>query len=445
MKNTHFSHIICAICFIMSVSLKAQNTNGEYQYIDFNHGQNKGKNSDWVQSIEVLEPAYRADVKGKVVVKFKVTDMTTLQAYTWQQPTAENPNPWGHRADLTPGGIKLGKKGTGSFSFSADKFPAGPLNIRIFASNDKTGKRDMCELQLYNKSGVSWNQGIPAQDPPAAKGMQLVFSDDFDGPLSISNDGRNARYCAHKPLDGDFSGWQFSDVDGPNNPFEQVDTYLKIKARKAPGTNGSSGIIASVNMDGEGFWAKAPFYMECRFTAQSAPGTWPAFWTLNAFDGTPGDELDILEAYGGRGEGHPTGDDQYHIVSHFWGQNNPDGTRKQDFHTRVKMTELGGKSSWSETFHTYALYVGLEETVYYFNDIEVLRHPTNDKSREKPTFFLVNYAIGGISGWPIDLERYGNGTDMYVDYVRVYAEKPLDYKVSPEAIKKHWERRKNKQ
>ena len=33
----------------------------------------------------------------------------------------------------------------------------------------------------------------------------------------------------------------------------------------------------------------------------------------------------------------------------------------------------------------------------------------------------VNYAIGGISGWPIDLKRYGNGSDMYVDYIRVYA------------------------
>ena len=33
---------------------------------------------------------------------------------------------------------------------------------------------------------------------------------------------------------------------------------------------------------------------------------------------------------------------------------------------------------------------------------------------------MVNYAIGGISGWKIDLERYGNGSDMYVDYIRVY-------------------------
>ena len=39
-------------------------------------------------------------------------------------------------------------------------------------------------------------------------------------------------------------------------------------------------------MDGEGFFTKAPCYLECRFTAQSAPGTWPAFWTLTSIDET---------------------------------------------------------------------------------------------------------------------------------------------------------------
>ena len=38
------------------------------------------------------------------------------------------------------------------------------------------------------------------------------------------------------------------------------------------------------------------------------------------------------------------------------------------------------------------------------------------------------------------VERYGNGSDMYIDYIRVYAEKPLDYKVPEEAIRKYHER-----
>jgi predicted alpha-1,2-mannosidase len=400
----------------------------EYVYADFNHGQNDNRVSDWVQSIQIVEPACRSEVEGTIEIKFRAPGMSSAKAFCWQQPTAGDPNPWGHRVDLAPEGIELGEEESGTFTFPAAEFPAGPVNIRIFAHNEE-GKKDLFELQLYNNAGVVWNRGIPAHDPPAAQGLQLVFSDDFDGELSISNDGKNARYSAHKPPHGDFSGWQFSDVTGPDNPFEQTDSYLKIKARKRPGTKGSSGLIASVNMDGEGFFTKAPCYLECRFVAQSAPGAWPAFWTLSAFDGTPGDELDIIEAYGGMGKGNANLDGQYCIVSHFWGQKNPDGSPKKGYDTRVPMTQLGGKSNWTETFHTYAVYVGLDETVYYFDDIEVLRHPTNDASREKPIYFLVNYAIGGISGWPIDLERYANGSDMYVDYVRVYAEKPLNYAV----------------
>ena len=103
--------------------------------------------------------------------------------------------------------------------------------MRIFASNAQ-GKQDICELQLFNAGGVKWNQGIPAQAPPAAKGMQLIFADDFDKPLSVSNDGRGKTYNAHKPRFGDFSGWQFSDVRGEGKPFSQIETWLRIAARK---------------------------------------------------------------------------------------------------------------------------------------------------------------------------------------------------------------------
>ncbi len=218
---------------------------------------------------------------------------------------------------------------------------------------------------------------------------------------------------------------------GKGRPFEQRETWLRIAARKdAESPRGRSGLIASVNRDFQGLWAQAPCYLECRFTAQSAIGTWPAFWTLALSDrGT--DELDIVEAYGGKGKGNPN-HPGYSIVSHFWNQKDPDGSNKEGYHTRAPIMELGGKSYWSTTFHTYGVYIGLEETVYYFDDIEVLRHPTNDISRNTPHFFLINYAIGGISGWPIDLERYGNGTDMWVDYVRVYAREEVAADYTPD-------------
>jgi len=420
------SLIVLVNIFVVN-ELKSQNESGlELVYKDFNHGQNADKNTEWVQAIQIIEPACRSEVKGLVTVKFNAVGMDEAKGFCWQQPTKENPSEWGHDADLTPQILKLGKKGEGTFSFNADDFPAGPMNVRIYASNKK-GEKDVFELQLYNLRGVRWNMGIPSTDPLGAEGLKLVFSDDFTGPLSISNDGRNARYNAHKPLKGDFSGWAFSDSDGSNNPFKQVDSYLKIEARKKPGAaNGSTGLIASVDMDGKGFWVKAPYYLECRFTGQSAPGTWPAFWTINRIDHAPGDELDIIEAYGGLGKGNPN-HPGYSCVSHYWLQNDSTGKQRRGTSRVVPIMELGGKSYWSTTLHTYGVYIGLEETVYYFDNIEVLRHPTNKYSRDFPHLFLINYAIGGISGWNIDLERYGNGSDMFVDFVRVYALYDINY------------------
>lgn len=428
MRNNLFviSFVILVNIVFTSRIIGQNQTTLDVIYKDFNHGQTSDENAEWIQAIQIVEPACRSEVKGIVKVTFQAKGMDEARAFCWHQPTEDNPGEWGYDAELTSGILKLGKKGEGSFSFNADEFPAGPMNVRIYASNKK-GERDVFELQLYNPGGVRWNMGIPSVTPPGAEGLKLVYSDDFDGPLSISNDGRNAKYNAHKPLEGDFSGWLFSDAVGPNNPFKQVDSYLKIEARKKPGEeNGSTGIIASVDMDGKGFWVKAPCYLECRFTGQSAPGTWPAFWTINRIDEAPGDELDIVEAYGGLGKGNPN-HPGYSCVSHYWLQKNEDGTPKQAHSRVVPIMELGGKSYWSTTFHTYGVYVGLKETVYYYDNIEILRHPTNEYSRDFPHLFLINYAIGGISGWPIDLERYGNGSDMYVDFVRVYALYDINY------------------
>jgi len=404
-------------------------------YGDFNYGDSgkDKKGADWVDAVFVSEPAYRSEVQGEVTVKFQAKGMTQAKAMLWQQPTDKDKNEWGHDENLTPGGIKLDAQGNGTFTFNADEFPNGPINVRIFAQNE-AGKKDICELQLFNTGGVKWNQGIPDRIPPAieGKGLKLIFEDDFDGPLSISADGRGARYSSRKPRMGDFSGWQFTEPIADGKPFSQQGTWLRIAARKDEDSpKGRSGLIASVNFDGEGVWAKAPAYLECRFTAQSATTTWPAFWTITQVDRygrkVPGDELDIIEAYGGNGPGRPN-HPGYSLVTHPWRQTNPDGSKKKHPGTKVPMMELGGKSYWSTTFHTYAVFIGEKDTVYYFDDIEVFRHPSNDISVKYPHLFLINLALGGISGWPIDMSRYNEGTDMWVDYVRVYAKEDVpDY------------------
>ena len=416
---------VCAFVFLLACGGTVAAAD-HAEYPDFYSGRNTGadKGIEWVQAIAVSSPGYGASIKGDVTVRFEARGMTRVKGTCWQQPDAGSPDPWGHESDLAPD-LSLDPAGRGTFVFHADQFPHGPLTVRLFAK-DNGRKQDLCELQLFNEGGVLWRQGIPPGDPPAATGMRLAFADDFTGPMSISDDGRGARYEAHKTGGGDFSGWQFANVEGANNPFSQANGFLRIHASKTAGGQ-SSGLISSAHEDGGGFYAHAPCYFECRFLAQSAPGTWPAFWLLTknslsrdaAQKALGADELDIIEAYGGRGAGNPNFPD-YAVTTHCWNQKDAAGKPLEGAHRDVPMVTLGGRSTWSETFHTYGLRITKEDTVYYLDDIEVFRHPTRPLSRDQPFWFLVNYAIGGISGWKIDLNRYNNTSDMWVDYVRVY-------------------------
>jgi hypothetical protein len=413
-----------------ALSLPAASASEEYAD-QFNYGQASGKGQDWVQAIRVTAPAYRSQVSGTVNIVFSAPGMDKAEARCWHQPDAAHPDPWGYDAVVMPAQPITGKQEV-SFAFPADEFPNGPTTIRLATRND-AGKQDLCELQLFNTGGVMWNQGIPDAMPPAAKGLKLIFADDFAAMPSISRYGVGTTYQGHKPPNGsqDFSGWRFSQKDdypGAHDPYEQVGSWLRIKAR-AEGPDKKTwgtGIFAPVDINYNGVTAAPPFYMECRMTAQSAPGAWSAFWTLTIPNpDIPGcDELDIIEGYGGVGPGNPNDNVGYHCVSHFWAQDayNKDVKAKgYKTHTRPPMMELAGKSYWSTTFHTYGVYVDATDTVYYFDNVEVLRHPSGPVSAVTPAYFLVNYAIGGISGWKIDMKRYGDASDMWVDFVRVYS------------------------
>lgn len=371
----------------------------------------------WEESIKVLSPAPCSEISGRIKVRLQAKGMEMLSARCFVISQTKSQG-----LVLTPKGIKLDEEGIGRFWLNAKRLPHGPLTIQIEGSNQTS--RDLYELQLYNTSGSrkASKAGIPDTIPLAAHGMQLVFSDDFDGPLSISRDGRAVRYNAHKPTFGDFSGWPFSDPEGSDNPFLQRDTYLIIRAHKKEGTRGSTGLIATVDMDGNGFRATPPCYMECRLMAQSAPGTWPAFWTITNIHRGRGDELDIIEAYGGWGEGNPNSTG-YWVTSHFWGQDDFKGEPLEHPGKLIEMTQGRLGTSWSQTFHTYGLRIDSLQTTYYLDDEVVWSHPTNSYSYQQPHVLLINYAIGGASGWKVDLERYNNTSEMYVDYLRVFEQR----------------------
>jgi hypothetical protein len=395
-------------------------TAGEIAFDDVTVESEKTATDTLGVTIAVQSPAYCSDVKGDTKVVFTAPGFAAVTAKCWKQGDG-----FGSLATITE--AKVGEKGAGSFVFPADAFPHGPVTIEL--SGQSGTVKDTCFLQLYNRGGVSWKEGMPKDPPSPAKGMALVFADDFDKPLSISSTDPKATYFDHKPLGGDFSSLPFTGHAGKGDPFLQVDTYLRIRADEK---KNSAGLISSLFNDGHGIKAAAPCYFECRFVGPNAVGTWPAFWLLTDYpsarkNGTPEkevavDELDIIEAYGGEGLGSPNSFDRFQITPHAWNQSKTarDAATKAytDLHNPASLKKAGIPSTWYETFHTYGCKITETETVYYVDDIELGRHKTLEVSKQQPFFFLINLATGG--GWPVDLSRYDGKADMYVDYVRVY-------------------------
>ncbi len=412
MRNTILSALALALAFGATLCLRAQDAVRNYP-------QNQ---------VSVSSPPYCSDVSGKTTISIVAPGMTQVEVKCWKQGD-------GFGSDSTIGSVDLDPDGKGTIDFPADDYPHGPITVRLYGTNPATKAHDNCYLQLYNKGGVSWNEGIPKQDPPGAAGMTLLFADDFKGPMSISSADPKATYYDHKPPNGsqDFSSIPFTGSEAANSPFHQEDGYLRIRASAKAH---SAGLISSLKNDATGVAAAVPSYFECRFIAPCADGTWPAFWLLTDYmtdrvagkGDVPCDELDIIEAVGGEGPSHPNGDgdpknsDLYQLTPHRWGQGDA-GNKEADaaYHAMnnpIKMSRYGVPSNWFNTFHIYGCRITDTDTTYYLDNIEIGHHKTFPISAKTPAFFLVNLATGG--GWPVDLSRYDGTVDMYVDYIRVY-------------------------
>jgi hypothetical protein len=422
-KNGKLDYPITAIIFTVGQPTdkdKPQAAEGDLAFDSLSVDSEKSAAETLGCEVSVLAPDYCSDVKGDTTIVISAAGFKSVTAKCWKKGP-------GAGADSTIATVALDAAGKGSFNFPADQYPHGPIVVRISGENGPV--KDNCYLQLYNKGGVSWNEGIPQDPPPAAKGMSLVFADDFTGPLSISSTDPKARYYDHKPPNGwqDFSQHRFASHASPQDPFKQVDTYLRIRASDKLQ---SAGLVSSLRTDGSGFTAKAPCYFECRFIGPNAIGTWPGFWLLTDAVAAelkgrkpPVDELDIIEAYGGEGPHEPNAFDTYMITPHCWNQGEAGKAREtkafEAMHNPIRMRKFGIPAAWFETFHTYGCKVTDADTIYYCDNIEVGRHATSPVSKQRPLFFLINLATGG--GWPVDLSRYHGLADMYVDYIRVYS------------------------
>ena len=374
--------------------------------------------------IHVLTPAYTSEISGDTTIKFYIPELAgqKVSLSCWKQ----NDTPMGEDFVVD---IPVDSEGYGTYLFEADKFPHGPLQIRLYGEEydefeEEYIVRATTQLQVYNIGGVSFQEGLGEYAdsilPDVAKNLKLKFADDYtDGNLSMARMDSTKTYGTHKYGLGDWSGVFFRDFEDENlNAFSQFDTYLRIRADE---NKNSSGVYGTIHQDGKGILVMPPAYLELRMVAPYEKGTWPAIWTMTLNRHyNPIDEADLIEAYGF---------DDYvdwaykgFVASiHEWNREptNPswnDG--KRNF--TCNMNKVGDGTSWFVKPHTYGYYLGLTDTIYFIDGEEIWRHPTWDTSKTDPTYFMANLAIGGASGWPMDLSRYDGYADMYIDYMRIF-------------------------
>lgn len=261
-------------------------------------------------------------------------------------------------------------------------------------------------LTLPMLLGKSGGPASAFEGPPIdLSRYELVFADEFDS-LDVSATGPGTRWIAHTPWNGDFGDARFANP-GPGGPFQVHGGMLSIEARKTADGSWQSGLLASVDGNGDGFSAQYG-YFEIRAKLPPGKGLWPAFW-LDAWkpkgSTVPSLEVDVFEHYG-----HFPSD--YHATVHIWPTpaGEDDGARKA-FQTLIDVPA----GSLYSGFHTYGADVEPDWITIYLDRVPRWRCPTPPVHKDK-LMILVDLGMG--SGWPI--AESPDPSVMYVDYIRAW-------------------------
>lgn len=250
---------------------------------------------------------------------------------------------------------------------------------------------------------------LPEPTPPVAPdGMELVWSDEFDGDAVDRN---NWTY--------DIGGWGWGNGEAQyytdrteNSRTQNGLLVIELRQEEYEGSFYTSARLKSQDLQ-EFQYGR----IEARIKVPEGRGTWPAFWMLGAGFAQEAEdpnlrwpivgEIDIMEY---------TGKEPDLILGTIHGPG---------------YAGAGGKSTWFrqefdvfEDWHTYA--IEWDETgIRWFFDDQLYAEvgPDNIGRREwvfdKPFFLILNLALGGSLGGMIDPELQFP-LYYYVDYVRVY-------------------------
>ena len=263
-------------------------------------------------------------------------------------------------------------------------------------------------------SFLSCGGGAPLQ-PPSAKGWNLVWSDEFNGPDGSAPDSSKWTY----DLGG--KGWGNSELECYTNRLQNAHIQggnLVITAQKENITcsDGVSSNYTSARLKTQSLFTQAYGRFEARIKIPAGQGMWPAFWMLGNNITTAGwptcGEIDIMENIGKEpGTVHGS-------------LHGPSTTSRTSDATAPFSLPAG--QAFANDFHLYA--VEWEPSVVRFY-VDTNLYATFTQSQwpaggtwvfDHPFFIILNVAVGGTwPGSPDNTTLFPQ--QMLVDYVRVYS------------------------
>jgi beta-glucanase (GH16 family) len=273
--------------------------------------------------------------------------------------------------------------------------------------------------------------------PESAQSWRLVWSDEFNGPVSSPLNTAHWRYDIGTQYPGGPAQWGTGEVeamtDSTDNVFQDGAGHLVIKplhSGPSARTGWTSGRVETeqfFDAPSGGAFAVEAAIQQPNVTGPAAAGYWPAFWMLgSAFRGNYQNwprigEIDVMETVNGR--------DSLFVTLHC-------GTAPGG-----PCHEFTGLSSGERpcpgcrtSFHVYRVEVHRESTPqqirWYLDTVNIftLDSTAVDASTwadatNHSFFVILNVAIGGgfpdaFGGGPTDATA--SGVPMVVDYLRVY-------------------------
>lgn len=311
-------------------------------------------------------------------------------------------------------------------------------------------------LAILTLVGTSVATTQPAAHAAAPTGYELSWSDEFDGSNLDTSKWGNAYGCFDPRLKT-----QTHYTDSSEN-VSVSGGYLHLTARHSPTRekwnketrkmetidrtctrteNGqkvtypapfTSGMVQTRDDKGNvKYAAYGDFYAEARIQLPDGPSSWASFWFTGTQGGPwPGNgEIDAVEA---------KGYDPNYLQANTHTPRASDPSKSEQHHG-----QLGGDGTSQTQFHVYGVEKTGEKITFYLDGVP--RHTVNYSDIGGANPFVVdgngmvirlNHMVGGTflttdSGDTtyVDATAYadryaGAGSDMLVDYVRVYSKKP---------------------